>query len=75
MQQQTEATPWHIIKDQINSLSVFENRIETLRSLLAEDWQTRLSRREVSPAAAVSHRTSPEAVRLDHPNNPAFSAC
>jgi hypothetical protein len=75
MQDQTEATPWHIVKNQITGLRVFESRIEDLRSLLAEDFQTRLCRRELHPVAAASHRSSPDAVRLDHPDNPAFSAC
>ena len=48
MQDQTEATPWRIIENQIACLRVFENRIEDLRSLLAEDWQIRLSRRKDS---------------------------
>jgi len=53
MQNQIETTPWHIIENQITGLRVFESQIEDLKSLLALDWQIRLSRCEVSGVAAV----------------------
>jgi hypothetical protein len=75
MQNQVEATPWNTIKVHITGLRVFESQIEDLRSLLAEDWQIRLSRREVRAVAAVNYRCPSDAVRFDHASNPAFSAC
>jgi hypothetical protein len=75
MQNQVEAEPWNAIKTQITGLRVFESQIEDLRSLLAEDWQIRLSRREVRAVAAVNCRYPSDAVRFDHASNPAFSAC
>jgi hypothetical protein len=58
MQHQTEVTPWRTIKNQITGLSVFKSQIENLRSLLAEDWQIRVTRPEVSEVAAVESRLS-----------------
>jgi hypothetical protein len=75
MQDQMEAAPWNTIKTQITGLKVFESRIEDLRSLLAEDWQNRLSRHGTSAVAAVNYRSPSDAVRLGHASNPAFSAC
>jgi hypothetical protein len=75
MHNQTEATPWHAIKTQITGLRVFESQIQDLRGLLAEDWQIRLSRREFSSRASVNYSSPSDAFRLDHPNNPFFSAC
>jgi hypothetical protein len=39
MQDKTETTPWHLLKNRITGLSLFEQQIQNLRSLLAEDWQ------------------------------------
>lgn len=54
---------------------MFECQIEDLRSLLAEDWQTRLSRPELGAVVAVNYRCPSDAVLLDDPSNSAFSAC
>jgi hypothetical protein len=54
MQNQIEAAPWYTVKTQISGLRVFESQIEDLRSLLAEDWQIRLSRREVRAVAGFN---------------------
>jgi hypothetical protein len=74
MQQQIEATPWHHIKTQITRLRLFEQRIEDLRSLLAEDWQIRVSLHAADAAAGNYPRPS-DAVRVDHSSSHAFSAC
>lgn len=75
MQYQIEAKSWHNLKTQITGLRVFECQIEDLRSLLAEDWQTRLSRPELGAVVAVNYRCPSDAVLLDDPSNSAFSAC
>jgi hypothetical protein len=75
MQDQTEATPWHIVRNQITGLRVFENQIEDLRTLLAEDWKMRLCQREAVSGKAMVYRGSSGATRCDHVSNPAFSAC
>jgi hypothetical protein len=43
-------TSWNAIENQIKSLSVIEQQIEKVRTLLAEDWRFRLSRPETAPA-------------------------
>jgi hypothetical protein len=76
MQDKTETTPWHLLKNRITGLSLFEQQIQNLRSLLAEDWQIRMSHCAVGPVAAGKYPCSSNAVRVDHPSSPAFfSAC
>jgi hypothetical protein len=65
MQFQTEATSWNTVKTQIAGPRAIGGQIEDVRSLLAEDWQVRVSRPAVSAIAAVNYRCPPDVALLD----------
>lgn len=53
MQNDTTATAWHTIKEQIQDLRI-ETQIDDLRRRLSEDWYLRASRRNTDAVAAES---------------------